>query len=107
AAVRLAEAVDALDRATAWMQAPERDAQEKLDGATPYLRLFALAAGGAGLADNALASLRGAEPASPSTPVALARFFMENLVPAADGLALVATEGAGALGAEAEAVLAV
>ncbi|GLK75484.1 acyl-CoA dehydrogenase [Methylopila jiangsuensis] len=106
-AARLAEAVDALDRATAWMQAPERDASEKLAGATPYLRLFALAAGGAGLADNALGALRSAGAAAPSAHAALARFFMENLVPAADGLARVATEGAGALGAEAEAALAV
>ncbi len=52
---RLNEAVDALDRATQWMLANvESNTDAALAGATPYLRLFGLAAGGCMLADEAL-----------------------------------------------------
>ena len=57
--VRLGEAVESLARATQWLLAQldsERDAA--LAGATPYLRLFGLAAGGCLLAEEALAALR-------------------------------------------------
>jgi len=47
--------------------------QEALSGATPYLRLFSLAAGGAYLARAALAD-------QDADRVALARFFAENLL---------------------------
>jgi acyl-CoA dehydrogenase len=104
---RLGEAVDALDRATAWVMAPDRAPPDALAGATPYLRLFGLAAGGACLAEEALAALR-TDAATGPTRVALARFFAENLATAADGLALTVTDGAGALGGDAvEAALAV
>ncbi|MGA0530517.1 acyl-CoA dehydrogenase [Hansschlegelia sp. KR7-227] len=104
---RLGEAVDALDRATAWVMAPDRAPADALAGATPYLRLFGLAAGGVCLAEEALAAVRTDDATGP-TRVALARFFAENLATAADGLALTVTEGAGALGGDAvEAALAV
>ena len=57
--VRLREAVDSLERATAWLLARlADDPGAVLAGATPYLRLFAPAAGGALLADEALAATR-------------------------------------------------
>src|SRR5262249_18328764 len=45
--VRLQDAVESLARTTAWLLAQlEKNTQEALAGATPYLRLFAVAAGG-------------------------------------------------------------
>src|SRR5260370_2782716 len=55
--VRLQDAVDALERATHWLLGSQRnDIDAALAGATPYLRLFALPAGGALLAQAALAA---------------------------------------------------
>jgi hypothetical protein len=96
---RLAEAVDSLDRATAWLLSKvEKEPQAALAGATPYLRLFGNAAGGCMLADEALAALRiaGAEPAS---RVATARFFAENIAVQASGLERAVTEGADSVNA--------
>ena len=56
---------------------------EALAGATPYLRLFGLAAGGCMLAQQALAALR--LNADPAPRLALARFFAENLAVQAPG----------------------
>ena len=64
---RLAEAVDSLDRATAWLLSRvDKEPEAALAGATPYLRLFGNAAGGCMLADEALAGIRVAdgEPAA-------------------------------------------
>jgi hypothetical protein len=74
-----------------------------LAGATPYLRLFGLAAGGHYLAKGVLAGLEeGGAHAMES--VALARFFAENLSVAAPGLAAMVTSGGEAvLGALPEA----
>ena len=56
---KLSEAVDSLDRATAWLLSKvNEEPQAALAGATPYLRLFGNAAGGCMLADEALAALR-------------------------------------------------
>ena len=62
-----------------------------LAGATPYLRLFGLASGGAYLARAALAAGRAGDA---DAPIALARFFAENLAVAASGLADAITTGA-------------
>jgi len=101
--VRLREALDSLDRATEWLQArPQQD--DALAGATPYLRLFATAAGGTLLAEEALAATRlpadaGAEPAA---RIAIARFFAEHIAVQARGLERAVIEGAdGILGADA------
>ena len=58
--VRLEEAVESLTRATRWMLAnlDKRHRIEALAGATPYLRLFSITAGGCLLAQQALAALR-------------------------------------------------
>ena len=62
---KLSEAVDSLERATAWLLSKVNEAPQAAQaGATPYLRLFGNAAGGCMLADEALAALRvsGGEP---------------------------------------------
>jgi acyl-CoA dehydrogenase len=70
-----------------------------LAGATTYLRLFASAAGGCMLADEALAASRQGEAAGADAPgrIAVARFFAENLAVQAPALARVVTEGADAV----------
>ena len=75
--VRLEEAVESLARATHWLLAKlDKDTDEALAGATPYLRLFGVATGGCLLAQQALAALRLNADAGPR--IALARFFAEN-----------------------------
>ena len=92
--IRLSDAVDSLDRATAWLLGKlDKSPDAALAGATPYLRLFASAAGGCALAEDALAASRlngGADGGR----VALARFFAENIAVQAGGLETTVTEGA-------------
>src|SRR3954468_6091433 len=99
-APRLREAIESLDRATSFMlKALSGNRQEDaLAGATLYLRLFALAQGGAALAKAALAATAAAkggdtDPAHPAR-VALCRFFAENLATAARGLEEAVVSGA-------------
>src|SRR5579883_1064019 len=95
---RLGEAVEHLARATTWLLARlEGEPDAALAGATSYLRLFGLAAGGCMLADEALAALRMTGNGDAPGRVAVARFFAENLATAAGGLATTITDGAGAL----------
>ena len=99
---RLAEAADSLAQATEWtLAALAVKPDAALAGATTYLRLFAAAAGGCMLADEALAAARhggtsgdGAERAG---RIAIARFFAENLAVQAPALARMITEGADAV----------
>jgi acyl-CoA dehydrogenase len=99
--LRLEEAVGSLTRATRWMLAhTDKDVNEALAGATPYLRLFAVAVGGCLLAQQALAALR--LNADAGSRIALARFFAENIAVQAPALERTIVEGAaGVLGAEA------
>jgi len=93
---RLAEAVAALTEATQWLgRTLGSNPEAALAGATPYLRLFGLAAGGTYLARGALAAIRDGNAGD--THVGLARFFAENLAVAAPGLAAVVTSGADAI----------
>jgi hypothetical protein len=94
--VRLQDAVDSLQRATDWLLGGQHnDLEPALAGATPYLRLFALAAGGALLAQEALAAKRIAENgADAAARTAIARFFAENLAVQASGLERTVVEGA-------------
>jgi alkylation response protein AidB-like acyl-CoA dehydrogenase len=94
--VRLQDAVDSLQRATDWLLGGQHnDLEPALAGATPYLRLFALAAGGALLAQEALAAKRIAENgADAGARTAIARFFAENLAVQAGGLERTVVEGA-------------
>ncbi|MCJ2077030.1 acyl-CoA dehydrogenase [Methylobacterium sp. E-016] len=103
APARLRAGIEALDRATSHQLASLRSnwPDAALAGATPYLRLFGLAQGAACLAREALAA-RAALKAGETDPahaarIALARFFAENLLPAADGLAQVVIDGGGFL----------
>ncbi|MEP6564388.1 MAG: acyl-CoA dehydrogenase [Mesorhizobium sp.] len=69
----LDQALDELTQATRFLQKTLADGRsdEALAGATPYLRLISLAAGGAYLARGALAD---------QSRIALCRFFAENLL---------------------------
>jgi acyl-CoA dehydrogenase len=88
---RLGEAIDSLERATQWLLA-QKNSEEALAGATPYLRLFGTAAGGCLLADQGLAALR--QSADGAARVALARFFAENICPQSIALERTVTQGA-------------
>jgi acyl-CoA dehydrogenase len=94
--VRLQDAIDSLQRATDWLLGGQHnDLEPALAGATPYLRLFALAAGGALLAQEALAAKRIADNgADAAARTAVARFFAENLAVQAGGLERTVVEGA-------------
>ncbi len=99
-AARLRDGIESLDRATSWMEATLKGnrAEDALAGATPYLRLFGLAQGAAGLAEIALAA-EAAIAGGDSAPahagrIAVCRFFAENLLTAAHGLELTVTAGA-------------
>jgi hypothetical protein len=93
---RLAETIDCLERTTAWLlKTPQSDAA--LAGATPYLRLFANAAGGAFLAEQALVAAR--EAGDGLGTVALARFFAENIAIGSSGLERIVIEGADSVNA--------
>ncbi len=93
-AKRLADALDALEETTRYMQGLMADGRMKdaLAGATPYQRLFGLAAGGAYLAKAALADPDDAR-------AVLARYFAENLIGETQSLAATVTGGAASLAA--------
>ena len=93
---RLAEAADALEESTRlmfdWLATDQASA---LSGASPYLRLFGLALGGACLAKAGLAAEALAEDGDKSElrRVGLARFYAEKLATAAPGLARAIASG--------------
>jgi acyl-CoA dehydrogenase len=99
--LRLADALDSLTRTTNWMLTQlENDIDQALAGATPYLRLFSVVAGGCLLAQQALAALRHNSEAG--ARVALARFFAENIAVHSGALERSIVEGGSAvLGADA------
>ena len=90
----LSEAVADLERASRFMQGASPALA--LAGATPYLRLFALARGGTLLAKGATQG--------DTRRTAIARFFAQNLAVAASGLARAVIDG-GAATLDAEAAL--
>jgi hypothetical protein len=100
-AERLSEAVSALAEASRWMgEALASNPEAALAGASAYLRLFGLAAGGVYLAKGALAAVRAgaatAQITAEANPqaVAVARFFAETLATAAPGLRETVLAGA-------------
>jgi len=99
--VRLQDATEALERATNWLLGSQRnDLTAALAGATPYLRLFALAAGGALLADEALAAVRmGGNGAEAAGRVAIARFFAENVAVQGESLERTVVQSADSVNA--------
>lgn len=96
---RLQEAVDALSEASEYMIGQlQANPEAALSGATPYLRLFGLAAGGTYLARGALAAVRDGSAANGAAgAVVSARFFAEQLLVDAPGHALSVTTGADGL----------
>ena len=88
---RLSEAIDSLERTTAWLLGRPLD-DASLAGATPYLRLFATATGGALLAEEALVAARVGGDSD--ARIAIARFFAEHLAPNSSGLEREVIEGA-------------
>jgi hypothetical protein len=94
--VRLQDAVESLERATHWLLGNQHnDLDTALAGATPYLRLFALAAGGVLLAEEALGAMRiGDNDTDAAARTAIARFFAENIAVAAPGLERIVVEAA-------------
>jgi alkylation response protein AidB-like acyl-CoA dehydrogenase len=99
AGTRLAEALDSLDRATAWLRDRLDDTpQAALAGAAPYLRMFGNTAGGCMLAEEGLAALRLSE-GDPAARVAIARFFAENIVVQAAALERAVIDGADSVNA--------
>ena len=95
----LVEAVASLERATDWMlkTAPGSPA-DALAGATPYLRLYGVAAGGAYLAQAALGARRDIEAGSRGgagrRAIEDCRFFIDTMSVAASGLESSIVEGA-------------
>ncbi len=91
---RLWEVVQSLDRASQWLRGQlDKNREAALAGATPYLRLFGIAAGGCMLAREALAALRLADGGAASR-ISIARFFAENIAVQAGGLERAIIEGA-------------
>jgi 3-(methylsulfanyl)propanoyl-CoA dehydrogenase len=103
AAAPIAKAIDSLERATRFMldAIAGNDTDAALAAASPYLRLFATAQGGALLGASALAAHRAVaagdnDPANAGR-VQLARFFADNIAVRAPGLADVVVGGAASL----------
>ena len=89
AAKALATSLASARAATEWLASHATDPLSSLSGATPYLRLLSTVTAGYLLAESALiarehASELGSEAVDER--VASARFFCEQLMPAADGL---------------------
>ena len=103
AARPIGDAIGNLERATQFMLGAlvGEDSDPALAGASPYLRLFATAQGGALLGEAALAAHRAMsagdnDHAHPGR-VQVARFFADNIAPTAAGLADVVVGGAASL----------
>jgi len=98
-AARIEEGIAALESASQYLLAAlGQNSVEVFAGATPYLRLFGLVAGASYLAEEALAAHAAAasgdlDPAH-TARIATARFFAENLLPAAGGLERAVVSGA-------------
>ncbi|TDH38651.1 acyl-CoA dehydrogenase [Pseudohoeflea suaedae] len=88
----LTAALDDLEAATEWLGNALKDGRKDaaLAGATPYLRLFGLAAGGALMARGAV---RGGNDGGGTSRAALARFAALNLLPETAALRRVVTGG--------------
>ncbi|MGI9354265.1 MAG: acyl-CoA dehydrogenase C-terminal domain-containing protein, partial [Rhizobiaceae bacterium] len=99
----LSAALDDMEAATAFLlnalEAGNR--QTALAGATPYLRIFGLASGGAHLAKSALTSPDADMP----TRAAMARFMAQNLVAETTSLRRTVEDGAESLLAAGEMLM--
>ena len=92
--VRLAEAVTALEDATGILQSWLDDGSDRpLASATPYLRLFGLTAGAAGLARGARAAMARRAGANDDQRMRLARYFADNHLPYTAALKTIVERG--------------
>jgi alkylation response protein AidB-like acyl-CoA dehydrogenase len=95
----LAEAVTVLTETTTWlMENGLADVRNALAGATPYLRMFSLVAGGSMMARQALAAQAHLDAGTGdqelmAAKLVTARFFAEQLLPAVKGLQSPVTAG--------------
>jgi len=87
------EAVESLAQASEFLSGAMNSPAEALAGATPYLRLFALARG-ATLLEKAAKAARRERDHNAARYEALAQFFARNIAIAAPGLANMVMEGA-------------
>ena len=86
----LGDAIDALETATDWLlDRSKSKPMDTLAGATPYLRLFGLTAGGHYLAKGALAATQeeALDPAFVNRKLSSIRFFGANMLTSCGGLA--------------------
>ena len=96
----LEDAIEALQTASVWISGNEGEKlADSAAGATPYLRMFGLTIGGALLARQAAEAARRLEEgegdaAFLKAKIATARFYMEQLLPAAPALLGPVTRGA-------------
>jgi alkylation response protein AidB-like acyl-CoA dehydrogenase len=98
----LAVAIQGLGESSTWLgeRLIEGDLRSALAGATPYLRQFGIVLGGWLMARAAVAALgspNGFEPGFLTEKVSTARFFGEQLLPAANGLVPSVKAGASLL----------
>jgi len=92
---RLAESLQHFRVATAWLLAQD-DPNDALAGATPYLELFGVVAGGFYLARLALAAV-DSDDSWMQAKVDTAVFYAANILPRSAGLMPAATAGASTL----------
>ena len=95
-AEQLNQAIAALEETTGWLlQQLKTQSLDVLAGATPYLRLFALTAGGHYLARGGLAVTQqtAIDEKFMARKLASAQFFAENMLPLCAGLAVSVMAG--------------
>lgn len=104
----LTRGIDALERTARWMLSQGRTvALDGMAGATPFLRLTATVVGGWLMARQAIAAVAaGTDDPYNAAKVTTARFFVEQLLPVAEGLVPMITATAAPLYAIAAADLA-
>jgi len=90
--VELGRQLDTLQTLTGWMlRTGAKDPNAVLAGSSPYLRVWALVLGAWLMAKSALAAV--GDPAQAEQQLVLARFYAEQLLPQASGLAGAVTAG--------------
>ncbi|MFF2274404.1 acyl-CoA dehydrogenase [Agromyces sp. NPDC058126] len=91
---QLSAQLDTLEQTTAWMlRTGATDPNAVLSGSTPYQRIWGLVVGGWLMAKSALAARGLDDDGIAETQLPLARFYAEQLLPQAAGLASAATAG--------------
>jgi alkylation response protein AidB-like acyl-CoA dehydrogenase len=98
-AAALRDGVAALEMATEWLL-EQTDPNDALAGASPYLRMFGVVAGGCYLAREAIAARQsdGIDEEFAAAKLATASFYVTQLVPQATGMLPAVTAGVAALG---------